>query len=323
MLVDGVWTKKWDPFQGAAKQGDFVRQTSSFRHWVTADGKPANESNKGFKAEPNRYHIYISYTCPWACRTLMLIALKGLQDVISYSATEPFLGDNGWEFKNSASDPAYKYEFAHQFYTDSDPHYTGRATVPILWDKKTETIVNNESADIIEMLNSAFDEWATNTIDLRPSDQLPEILELNKYLYENINNGVYRTGLAKTQQAYSDAVTNLFIHLDKIEERLSNRPYLLGDNITEPDIRLFVTLVRFDAAYFGLFKCNIKRMKDYRNLSEYMMRIYQLNNIAQTVNIEHIKKGYYSIKDLNPLGLVPIGPALDFESEVPHLQKAS
>ena len=311
MLVEGKWQEKWNPFQKTGKTGDFIRQTSTFRNWITPDGSAGKTGAAGFKAEPGRYHVYIARICPWASRVLMAIRLKGLEDVISISIVNPKLGENGWEFSgfnNASEDHIHGKKYLHELYSYADPKVNGRATVPVLWDKKTDTLVNNESADIIEMLNSAFDQWATRDINWRPESLVAEISDLNQYIYHNINNGVYKAGFAQTQEAYEDAVNNLFQALDQMEQRLADNTFLFGDTFTESDIRLFVTLIRFDVAYFGLFKCNIRRIADYPNLHAYMNRIYALDGIKETVDIEHIKHGYYSIKALNPTGIVPVGP---------------
>jgi len=320
MLVNGVWQEKWNPYQKQDLEGAFIRQTSSFRHWVSTDGSPGRTGDAGFIAQPGRYHLYIALICPWASRTLMMRKLKGLEKVISISVVEPFLTDEGWRFApkqggfhGSDSDVVNNKEYVHQLYTQVDPRISGRATVPILWDKQRQCIVNNESADIIEMLNSAFDEYAENDIDLRPQTLLSSIEKLNKYLYHNLNNAVYETGFAVSQSAYESAYSKVFTALDTLELQLSDgRAYLLGETMTECDIRAFVTLVRFDVAYHGLFKCNRKRISDYPWLSAYTVRIYDLDGISETVNFTHIKNGYYSVAALNPNLIVPTGPLLSF-----------
>jgi putative glutathione S-transferase len=317
MLVNGKWTQNWDPYQSTGKKGEFIRQTSSFRHWITADGRAGPSGDAGFKAEPHRYHLYIAYICPWASRTLMALALKGLQDVISVSVVEPQLSDQGWKFGHypgSDIDTLNGAKFIHELYSRADPTVNGRATVPVLWDKQRQTIVNNESADILKMLNSAFEPWAGSSLDLRPANFLGEINALNDELYNKLNNGVYRAGFAQSQEAYEEAESDVFNCLDNMEKRLEDRAFLISDYVTETDIRLFVTLVRFDSAYHGLFKCNLRRIADYSNLSAYLKRVYDLPGIANTVNIDHIKQGYYSVKDLNPTGIVPVGPELPFIS---------
>ncbi len=315
MLVNGQWTKHWDPYQHTSDKGEFVRQTSSFRSWVTTDGSAGATGSAGFKAEPGRYHLYVAYICPWASRTLMLLKLKGLEDVISVSVVEPRLSEEGWRFGHfpgASTDALYGARHLHELYTRADSHVSGRATVPVLWDKKTHTIVNNESADILLMLNQAFEAWATQKINLRPDDLIDEIDSLNASLYQQLNNGVYRAGFAKSQEAYESAVVDVFTMLNTLEHRLKNRRYLFGERLTESDVRLFVTLIRFDAAYYGLFKCNLKRIAEYRHLSSYMERIYTLPGIAETVRLDHIKTGYYSVKALNPNGIVPLGPRFTF-----------
>lgn len=306
MLVNGKWSAEWHPVQATDKQGGFVRQTSSFRHWITADGSSA------FAAEPDRYHLYVALICPWASRTLLARTLKGLEKVISVSVVEPQLGAQGWRFGDypgADRDWLNKAEYIHELYTRADANFTGRATVPVLWDKKTQTIVNNESADILRMLNSGFGALADDRIDLYPEDLRAEIDALNESIYPRLNNGVYRTGFATTQISYQQAFNDVFSQLDELELRLQDgRTFLLGERLTEADIRLFVTLVRFDAAYHGLFKCNLRRLRDYPLLDRYLKSILSVSGVRQTVNIDHIKQGYYSIKALNPNGIVPVGP---------------
>ncbi|MDO6763113.1 glutathione S-transferase family protein [Agarivorans sp. 1_MG-2023] len=321
MLMNGEWQAAWDPYQKTSENGDFIRQTSSFRHWVTKDGSAGRTGRAGFKAEPNRYHLYVALICPWASRALMVRKLKKLESVISISIVDPRITEQGWGFagkgltglKGASEDHLHHKPFIHQLYTHADPKVSGRATVPVLWDKFTDTIVNNESADIIEMLNSAFDQWGDASVNLRPQHWLVDINQLNPWLYEHINNAVYQAGFAQSQAAYKEAVSRLFAGLEALEQRLSDgRDYLLGDELSEVDVRLFVTLVRFDAAYVGAFKCNLKQLQDYPLLSDYLQRIYVLQGVSETVNIEHIKQGYYSVKALNPSGIVPIGPNLTF-----------
>ncbi|MEA5105380.1 glutathione S-transferase family protein [Pantoea sp. S18] len=306
MLVNGKWSAEWHPVQATDKQGGFVRQTSSFRHWITADG------SSEFSAEPDRYHLYVALICPWASRTLLARTLKGLEKVISVSVVEPQLGAQGWRFGDypgADRDWLNKAEYIHELYTRADADFTGRATVPVLWDKKTQTIVNNESADILRMLNSGFGALADDRIDLYPEDLRAEIDVLNESIYPRLNNGVYRTGFATTQVSYQQAFNDVFSQLDELELRLQDgRTFLLGERLTEADIRLFVTLVRFDAAYHGLFKCNLRRLRDYPLLDRYLKSMLSVSGVRQTVNIDHIKQGYYSIKALNPNGIVPVGP---------------
>ena len=320
MLVDGKWTAEWHPVQATDKKGGFVRQTSGFRNWVTPDGSAGPTGEGGFKAEAGRYHLYVALICPWASRTLIGRKLKKLEDVISVSIVEPALSDEGWKFGDypgSDRDGLNGFAYMHEAYTSADPHYTGRATVPVLWDKKTKTIVNNESADILRMLNSGFGDLADNDIDLYPEALRDAIDALNDYIYPRLNNGVYRTGFATTQLAYEEAFADVFATLQELETRLaSGGPFLFGDRLTETDVRLFVTLVRFDAAYYGLFKCNLRRIADYRALQAYMMRVLNIPGVRDTVNIDHIKRGYYSIKALNPTRIVPVGPDLPGLDEV-------
>lgn len=312
MLVNGQWTAEWHPVQATDEKGGFVRQISSFRNWVVpAESLTAGETAQ-FIAEPGRYHLYVALICPWASRTLIARKLKGLEDVISVSVVEPKLLDQGWHFGDypgSDKDELNGAEWMHQLYTKADPSFTGRATVPILWDKHLNTIVNNESADIVRMLNSGFGRLANNDFDLYPESLRSEIDQLNAEIYPKLNNGVYRTGFATTQQAYEEAFEDVFSMLSILEQRMSDgRPYLLGDTLTEADIRLFVTLIRFDPAYNGIFKCNRHQLREYRFLDSYMTRILALPGVRSTVNLDHIKQGYYSIKALNPNGIVPTGP---------------
>ena len=312
MLVNGKWDADWQPVQNKDKDGRFIRQVSSFRHWITADGSPGPTGDGGFKAEAGRYHLYVAYICPWASRALAVRALKGLTDLITVSVVNPRLSDQGWQFggyPGSTDDELNQATYMHQIYTQVAPDFTGRATVPVLWDKQQQTIVNNESADILRMLNSAFNELVNTGPDLYPAVLADEIDELNEEVYHKLNNGVYQAGFASSQAAYDEAFDNVFSTLDKLEARLADgRGYVFGDVLTETDIRLFVTLVRFDAAYYGLFKCNRQLIREFRYLNAYMHRIWALDGIADTVNIDHIKAGYYSIKTLNPGGIVPRGP---------------
>ena len=312
MLVNGKWDADWQPVQNKDKDGRFIRQVSSFRHWITADGSPGPTGDGGFKAEAGRYHLYVAYICPWASRALAVRALKGLTDLITVSVANPRLSDQGWQFggyPGSTDDELNQATYMHQIYTQVAPDFTGRATVPVLWDKQQQTIVNNESADILRMLNSAFSELVSTGPDLYPADLADEIDELNEEIYHKLNNGVYQAGFASSQAAYNEAFDNVFSTLDKLEARLADgRRYIFGDALTETDIRLFVTLVRFDAAYYGLFKCNRQLIREFLILYAYMHRIWALDGIADTVKIDHIKAGYYSIKALNPGGIVPRGP---------------
>ncbi|KAA1172854.1 glutathione S-transferase family protein [Marinobacter salinexigens] len=312
MLVNGVWKENWQPVQAQDDEGRFIRQTSSFRNWITPDGEPGPTGQGGFKAEADRYHLYVAYICPWASRALMVRELKGLQSLIGVTIVNPRLTDQGWQFGgfSGAEDDALNgARYMHELYTKADAGISGRATVPVLWDKKTGTIVNNESADILRMLNSAFNDLVDQGPDLYPSDLADDIDALNAYIYTDLNNGVYQAGFASTQQAYDEAYLKVFTALDELEARLSDgRAYLFGDRLTETDVRLFVTLIRFDAAYHGLFKCNRNTLKSMDALYAYMKRILALDGIAETVHLDHIKAGYYSIKALNPGGIVPAGP---------------
>ena len=315
MLVNGKWVANWQPVQAKDEKGGFVRQESGFRNWVTPDGSAGPTGAAGFKAEAGRYHLYVALICPWASRTLIARKLKRLDTAISVSVVEPALTDQGWRFGDhpgSTPDPLHGATYMHELYTRADPLVSGRATVPVLWDKQTDTMVSNESADIVRMFNAGFGGLASGP-DLYPADLRDEIDTLNDHIYPRLNNGVYRAGFATTQLAYEDAFADVFATLDELEARLSDgRAYLFGDRFTETDIRAFVTLVRFDAAYHGLFKCNLRRIADYPGLQAYMLRILALPGVRETVSIDHIKQGYYSVKALNPLGLVPIGPLLDW-----------
>ncbi|WP_323013407.1 glutathione S-transferase family protein [Devosia sp.] len=314
MLVNGKWIEDWQPVQAKDENGGFVRQTSSFRNWVTPDGNAGPTGEGGFAAEPGRYHLYVALICPWASRTLIGRKLKKLEEVISLSVVEPALTAQGWRFGDypgSDRDTVNDATYLHELYTRADPAISGRATVPVLWDKKRTTIVNNESADILRMLNSGFGDLADPSYDLYPADLAGEIDALNARIYPRLNNGVYRAGFATTQVAYEEAFHQVFSMLDELEARLADgRTFLFGDRLTEADIRLFVTLVRFDVAYHGLFKCNLRRIADYAGLSRYLETVMAVPGIRETVNIDHIKAGYYSIKALNPNGIVPLGPEL-------------
>ncbi|TDT99257.1 putative glutathione S-transferase [Azorhizobium sp. AG788] len=314
MLVDGKWTADWQPVQATDAKGGFVRQVSGFRSFVTPDGAPGPTGEGGFPAEAGRYHLYVALICPWASRTLIARKLKGLEDAISVSVVEPALTEEGWRFGDypgADRDTLNGATFLHELYSRADAHYTGRATVPVLWDKVRGTIVNNESADILRMLNSGFGALARSDLDLYPADLRERIDELNARIYPRLNNGVYRAGFATTQGAYEEAFADVFGMLDELDVRLAaGGPYLFADRFTEADIRLFVTLVRFDAAYHGLFKCNQRMLKDYPALSDYLRRVLDLPGVRETVNIDHIKRGYYSIRALNPTGIVPVGPDL-------------
>ncbi len=306
MLVEGKWTREWHPVQGKDAQGGFVRQTSSFRSWVTPDGKPGPTGRGGFAAELGRYVLYAALICPWASRTLAARKLKKLEDAVRVVIVEPELSAEGWRF--AEPDPVNGASFLHELYTAADPRYTGRATVPVLWDTKERTIVNNESADIVRMLDHGFGDLADAKVDLYPEPLRAQIDELEADMYARFNNGVYRAGFATTQVAHDAAVADVFGFLDALERRLAGRKFLVGAVLTEADVRAFVTLVRFDVAYHGLFKCNLRRIVDYPNVSTYMRRLLAIPELGSTVDVDHIKRGYYSIKALNPSGIVPRGP---------------
>jgi glutathionyl-hydroquinone reductase len=321
LLVNGTWRDEW--YDTESTGGEFVRQDSAFRNWVTADGAPGPSGTGGFAADAGRYHLYVSLACPWAHRTLILRALKGLEDAISVSVVHPHMLGNGWEFAPSAAgdftagDPLHNSRFLYEIYLRAKSDYTGRVTVPVLWDRERNTIVSNESADIIRMLNRAFDDVASAGIDYCPSSLRGEIDTVNARVYAEVNNGVYRCGFATTQAAYEKAFAELFGALDWLDERLASRRYLVGEQITEADWRLFTTLVRFDAVYVGHFKANLRRIRDYPQLSGYLRELYQVPGIAPTVNFDHIKQHYYfSHRMINPTGIVPAGPALDLDA--PH-----
>lgn len=307
LLQQGKWVDKW--YDTKNSDGEFRRQDSRFRSWLTANGEAGPNGEQGFKAEKGRYHLYVSLACPWAHRTLIFRALKGLQDYIDVTAVEPIMLENGWEL----SDPLYGFDYAYQLYLKADPSYEGRVTVPILWDKQAQTIVSNESSEIIRMFNSAFNHLTGNHSDYYPLDLRNQIDSVNTRVYDTINNGVYLSGFATTQQAYEKAFAALFESLDWVEDILSKQRYLAGNQLTEADWRLFTTLIRFDAVYFGHFKTNRQQIADYPALSNYVRELYQVKGIAETVNFEHIKTHYYaSHLTINPTGIVPVGPAQDF-----------
>jgi len=316
LLVNGAWQEDIS----RTKEGRFIRPAAAFRNFVTPDGSAGPSGEGGFAAEAGRYHLYISLACPWAHRTLIFRALKKLDDVISISITEPLYGKMGWEFgtaRGGTRDEANGKTTLAEIYLLADPHYTGRVSVPVLWDKKQRTIVNNESSEIIRMLNSAFDALTEVRTDYYPVALRGEIDAINDVIYPNINNGVYRAGFATTQDAYEEAARAIFATFDNIEKRLSRQRYLAGGQITEADWRLFTTLVRFDAVYYSHFKCNLRRVADYPNLWNYTRDLYQVPGIAETVSIDHIKRHYYgSQRQVNPTGIVPIGPVIDFAA--PH-----
>ena len=309
LLVDGKWQDKW--YDTDKSGGKFERQASKFRHRIgDSDGK--------FAPESGRYHLYVSLACPWAHRTLIFRKLKKLESHIDVSVVHPEMLDNGWEFKEypgATGDTLFNFEFAHQLYTKVDPDITTRVTVPILWDKKLNTIVNNESADIIRILNSDFNALTGNYDDYYPEILRSDIDEINELVYHNINNGVYKSGFATTQEAYEEAVNALFDALEEVETRLSSSRYLVGDTLTEADWRLFTTLIRFDPVYHGHFKCNKKQISDYPNTFGYMKELYQIPGIAETVNFDHIKRHYYfSHTMINPTQVIPVGPSQDLMS---------
>ncbi|HAC65950.1 MAG TPA: glutathione-dependent reductase [Cyanothece sp. UBA12306] len=318
LLIDGIWHDKWYDTQSTG--GRFIRQSSQFRNWITPDGSAGISGESGFKAEPGRYHLYVSYACPWAHRTLIFRAIKGLEQMISVSVVHWFMGEFGWTFEPGEgviSDPINGAKYLYEIYTKTNQDYTGRVTVPILWDQQNQTIVNNESSEIIRMLNSAFDQLGAKPGDYYPEELREEINTINQRIYDTVNNGVYKAGFATNQDAYEEGVIPLFETLDWLEERLSKSRYLLGNQLTEADWRLFTTLIRFDAVYVGHFKCNKYRIVDYPNLWGYVRELYQFPNIAETVNFKHIKGHYYqSHTTINPTGIVPTGPEIDFSQ--PH-----
>ena len=316
LLVDGQWQDRW--YDTRISKGRFLRKESQFRNWVTADGSPGPSGTGGFRAEPGRYHLYVSYACPWAHRTLIFRAVKGLEDMISVSVVHWFMGEYGWTFEDAEiPDTVNRAQFMHQVYTAANPEYTGRVTVPVLWDKRQGTIVSNESSEIIRMFNSAFDSVGAAPGDYYPEALREEIDTINERVYHTVNNGVYRSGFATTQEAYEEAVVPLFETLDWLEVRLSGQRYLTGTAITEADWRLVTTLFRFDPVYVGHFKCNLKRIADYPNLSAYTRDLYQQPGIAETVRLDHIKAHYYgSHESINPTRIVPRGPEIDYGA--PH-----
>ncbi len=302
LLVEG----KWHVNEPQSSNGHFKRKASSFRHWISADG------STDFKAEPHRYHLYISLACPWACRTLIFRKLKKLENIISLSIVDPIIRDQGWAFSENADcipDVVNNKDYLHEVYTLADPQYTGRVSVPVLWDKKTYTIVNNESSEIIRMFNSEFNDFTEKSPDYYPERLRAEIDKMNDFVYDNINNGVYKCGFATTQSAYDAAYDALFSAIEYLDDHFSNNNFLIGDQITEADWRLFTTLIRFDAVYYVLYKCNKNRLIDYENLHNYILRLFEIPGIADTVNFDHIKRHYYiSQVNLNPTQIVPRGP---------------
>ncbi len=313
LLVNGVWRDQW--YDTSNTGGRFEREASRFRNWITADGSPGPSGEGGFAAEPGRYHLYVSYACPWASRALIFRVLKKLENVISVSVVDPHMGEHGWvfgDFPGSTADNVLGKSKLYEVYTTANPTYSGRSTVPVLWDKKRGTIVSNELADIIRMMNSAFDAFTEVKTDYYPPVLRDRIDAVNALVYDHINNGVYKAGFATNQDAYEEAVRALFNALDEIEARLARTDFLVGnDQPTEADWRLFTTLVRFDAVYYGHFKCNIRRLADFRFLNDYLIRLYRWPGIAGTVKFDHIKTHYYwSHATINPTRIVPVGPEL-------------
>jgi len=315
LVVDGELKKDW--LEAEQKDGEFVRFDSVFRNWVTPDGEPGPTGSGGFAAEKGRYHLYVSYACPWAHRTLIFRKLKKLENIISVSVVHPDMGPESWKFDDSfpgaTQDDINHFKYMHEVYSKANAKYSGIVTVPVLWDKKQNTIVNNESSEIIRMLNSAFNAFTDAKEDYYPKARQKEIDQINEEIYENINNGVYRCGFASSQAAYEAAFDRMFSSLDKLETILSKQRYLVGNDITEADWRLLPTLLRFDPVYVGHFKCNLRRIADYENLSNYLRDLYQHAGIAETFNLEHIKRHYYwSHESINPTRIVPKGPAIDY-----------
>lgn len=317
MMIKGQLQQDW--LEKEIEDGDFKRMESTFRNWITPDGSAGPSGKAGFAAQAGRYHLYISHACPWAHRTVIFRKLKKLESVIGLSVVEPDMLEQGWFFSEDETSPyrdhVYGFKYMHQLYTLADAEYTGQITVPVLWDKQQQTIVNNESSEIIRMLNSGFGQFTEVSTDYYPAEYRGEIDRINELVYENINNGVYRCGFATSQEAYESAFHKLFDALDQVESILSQQAYLAGETITEADWRLFTTLVRFDAVYFGHFKCNLKRIADYPNLWNYLKQLYQQEGIAETVNLDYIKRHYYySHTSINPSRIIPLGPELDFDS---------
>jgi len=315
LLVEGVWRDI--PRDTKKSGGRFVRQAAQFRNWVTADGSPGPSGEGGFAAEAGRYHLFVSRACPWAHRTLIFRKLKKLEDRITVSTVDPAQLGNGWEFSKAFPDPLYGLQYYYELYRRADPHYSGRVSVPVLWDKQRETIVSNESSEIIRMFNAAFDGLTGSDLDFYPEPLRAAIDTVNEPVYARVNNGVYRTGFATSQEAYEEAVSGLFQTLDELDTRLASQRYLVGSRLTEADWRLFTTLIRFDAVYYGHFKCNLRRISDYANLSGYVRDLYQVPGVKETVDFEQIKRHYYySHESINPTRIVPLGPVLDFDA--PH-----
>jgi putative glutathione S-transferase len=317
-LVDGKWKDVW--YDTKSTNGKFIRQSAAFRSWITADGQAGPTGDGGFKAEHGRYHLYVSLACPWAHRTLIFRKLKGLEEAISLSVVNAYMGAEGWTFEPGDGvipDTVNNVSRLYKLYTLARPDYTGRVTVPVIWDKQKGTIVSNESSEIIRMFNSAFDDVGALPGNYYPAKLRAEIDALNDKIYSTVNNGVYKAGFATRQAAYEEAVDALFETLDMLEKRLSRQRYLVGSQPTEADWRLFTTLLRFDPVYVGHFKCNRRRLIDYPNLWEYVCDLYQVPGVAETVNLDYIKKHYYqSHTTVNPTGIVPVGPEVDYAT--PH-----
>ncbi|WP_340245503.1 glutathione S-transferase family protein [Sulfitobacter pontiacus] len=319
LLIDGEWRDKW--YDTESTGGKFERSTSKFRNWVTADGSAGPSGKSGFQAQSGRYHLYVSYACPWAHRALIFRALKDLTDHISVSVVHPDMMEDGWtfatDFEGATGDTLFGSDFLRDIYIKADPNFTGRVTVPVLWDKAQNTIVSNESAEIIRMFNSAFNEITGNTDDYWPTDLREQIADINERVYETVNNGVYKAGFATSQDAYDDAVHPLFDSLTWLESILENNRFLAGNKLTEADWRLFTTLARFDLVYHTHFKCNHKRLTDYPNLWAYTRQLYQHADIAETVHFDHIVRHYhFSQTTVNPHQIIPINPTVDFTA--PH-----
>lgn len=313
LLVEGKWFPQW--YDTASSGGNFIRTDAQFRNWITPDGSAGPSGVGGFKAEAGRYHLYVSLACPWANRVLIMRMLKGLEQMISVSVVNPYMAENGWTFEPAPGvvvDPVGNAKYLYEVYLRAQPNYSGRVTVPVLWDLKQNTIVSNESSEIMRMFNTAFDDIGAKPGDYAPTELLNDIDKINAWVYEGINNGVYRTGFATVQSVYEKEVSQVFASLDELEPVLGSQRYLLGDRITEADWRLFTTLIRFDPVYHGHFKCNLRRLVDYDNIWSYTRELYQMPGIASTVNFDHIKQHYYRSHDtINPNGIVPSGPLLD------------
>lgn len=313
LLVEGKWKDEW--YDTKSTGGHFIRKDSQFRNWITADGSAGPTGEAGFKVEPNRYHLYVSLACPWACRALIMRSIKGLEDMISISVVNPLMVEHGWTFAEEdgvIGDPVLNADYMHQIYTHVDPTYSGRVTVPVLYDLKQDKIVNNESSEILRMLNSAFNDVGAKEGDYSPDSLMADIDEINELVYHKINNGVYKAGFATSQEVYEEEVDKVFEGLDEVEALLGKQAYLVGDKITEADWRLFTTLIRFDPVYYGHFKCNLKHVYEYPNIWRYTKELYNWPGVAETVDFRHIKEHYYrSHKTINPTGVVPKGPTLD------------